>query len=397
MKKFLNLFSITLFILLLQFIFIKNSYAASLDTINTETNKVIVNPGEDVILTINFGENLGAYTFNISYDNNLFEYVTVDGGTANDTSDKVVVTFYDTTGGSNPRNYMNITFKAKEGITTSNPTEFLITAEGLSNADVSDVFDDITTPIVKNVTVEPNYIDYTIKLTPIDNIIEDEEKNMIISYSSAMGRYYEHARLIAEVVTPEGAYVKLLGTAQDGIEYDIVQSGWGDAQGYPIGGQDVVSELDVRGLFNKSGNYTVILKLIDRDNSDSVISQNTFQILVSDSTENIQTENNEETNITENTDELTTLEENAVLIEENVGAVSQSNIAVTEGTSETNTTSKTSNQELSLEVSKQVSSEVTNETKVPTKLPKTGVNFYIHAIVLVIALISIFIYINRKK
>lgn len=388
MKKFLNLFSITLFILLLQFIFIKNSYAASLDTINIETNKVIVNPGEDVILTINFGENLGAYTFNISYDNNLFEYVTVDGGTANDTSDKVVVTFYDTTGGSNPRNYMNVTFKAKDGITTSNPTEFLITAEGLSNADVSDVFDDITIPIVKNVTVEPNYLDYTIKLTPIENIIKGEEKNMTLSYSSTMGRYYEHARLIAEAITPNGAYVKLLGIAQDGIEYDIIQNGWGDTQGYLIGGQNVVTELNIRGLFSDSGNYTIILKLIDRDNSDSVISQNTFQILVSDPIENIQTENNEETSITENTDELTTLEGNAVLIEENVGAVSQSNTPVTEVTVETNTTAATSKQE---------SSEVTNETKVPTKLPKTGVNFYIHAIVLVIALISIFAYINRKK
>ena len=49
----------------------------------------------------------------------------------------------------------SVTFRAKPDITTSNPTEFTITGEGLSNSDASVTFDDITIPIVKNVTVEP--------------------------------------------------------------------------------------------------------------------------------------------------------------------------------------------------------------------------------------------------
>ena len=49
---------------------------------------------------------------------------------------------------------MSVTFRAKPDITTSNPTEFTITGEGLSNSDASVTFDDITIPIVKNVTVD---------------------------------------------------------------------------------------------------------------------------------------------------------------------------------------------------------------------------------------------------
>mgnify|MGYP002509206929 CR=1 FL=1 len=50
-----------------------------------------VRPGQEVKLTINFADALGAYTFDIGYDNNIFNYVSVDGGTANPGADKVGV------------------------------------------------------------------------------------------------------------------------------------------------------------------------------------------------------------------------------------------------------------------------------------------------------------------
>ena len=50
---------------------------------------------------------------------------------------------------------MSVIFRAKAGIKGSSPTEFKITGEGLANADASVTFDDITMPITKNVTVEP--------------------------------------------------------------------------------------------------------------------------------------------------------------------------------------------------------------------------------------------------
>lgn len=276
MKKFISI--ITIFSILSILIFSTTIYAATLDTLNVQIDKTTVEPGKQVKLTVNFGQTLGSYTFNFAYDKNIFEYVSVDGGTANDTTDKVIVTYYDSTGGNNPRSNMSITFKAKENITTSNPTEFLVTAEGLANADASVTYDDITSPITKNVTVEPKYEDYKIKLDYTGEIIKEEAKEMEISYSSTMGRYYAHARLIASSTSPEGAEVKLLAKDTAGLEYDLLENGWGDSQGYEIGGKDVKQTLDVRGVFSKEGKYTITLKLIDRDNTDTVIVQETFNI-----------------------------------------------------------------------------------------------------------------------
>ena len=279
MKKIVSL--IVVFLLLMTLILTGSSYAASLDTIKINVDKTTVRPGEEVKLTINFGTQLGAYTFNIAYDNNIFDYVSVDAGTANDTTDKVIVVFHDSTGGANPRENMTITFKAKSDITTSNPTEFTVTGEGLANADATVTYDDITTPLVENVTVEPEYKDYVINLEYTGNIKKDEEKDMKLSYSSTMGHYYEHARLVAEATTPTGASVKLTGIDETtGVTQDIIESGWGDPQGYKIGGKDVEQVLNLKALFTEDGEYTVTFKLIDRDNSDAIISQRQFSFKV---------------------------------------------------------------------------------------------------------------------
>ena len=346
MKKIISL--ITILFLFSILIFTGSTYAASLDTIDVQTSKTTIRPGEEIKVTINFGESLGAYTFDISYDDAIFQYVSVDGGTANDTGDKVKVTFYDTTGGSAPRTNMSIIFKAKSDITTSNPTEFTVTAEGLANADASVTFDDITTPIVKNVTVEPEYVDYTLKLEYTGEIIKGKEKEMKLSYSSPMGRYYEHARLIAEATTPTGATVKLLGTDNARLEHDIIQNGWGDAQGYKIGGKDVLQVLNVRGLFSDIGNYTITLNLIDRDNSDSIIAEKTFNFTVK----------------------------------------------------EEQTTTPGVNTPENTEKPEQTTPPVQTETKkeeTPTKLPKTGSNVYILISIILIALVSYCIYYNTKN
>lgn len=341
MKKITSI--IAILSLLAVFFISGNVYAESLDSIDVQTDKTIVRPGEEVNVAIEFGEELGSYTFDIAYDKNIFEYVKVEGGTANDTTDKVKVVYYDSTGGTNPRTNMNITFMAKADITTSNPTEFTITAEGLANADASITFDDITTPIVKNVTVEPEYINYTLKLEYTGNIIKEKEKEMTLSYSSPMGRYYEHARLIAEATTPQGATVNLLATDQAGLEHDIIQSGWGDAQGYKIGGKDVSQVLNVRSLFSNEGEYNITLKLIDRDNSDQIIAEQTFKFNV--------------------------LENEAV-------------------------TPPASNEE-STTPEEMPKEEIAEET--PTRLPKTGINIYIPIIGILIILISYYVYCNKRK
>ena len=341
MKKIISIFTIVTLLTVL--IFTGASYAAALDTIDVQTDKTTVRPGEEVKVTIQFGKDLGAYTFDVTYDNKIFDYVSAEGGTANDTTDKVRVVYHDATGGTNPRTNMSVTFRAKADITTSNPTEFTITAEGLANADASVQFDDITTPIVKNVTVEPVYVDYTIKLEHAGEIVKTEEKAMTLSYASPMGRYYEHARLIAEATTPAGATVQLLATDQANLEHDIIQSGWGDAQGYKIGGKDVSQVLQTKAIFSQAGDYTITLKLIDRDNSDQVIAEQAFPFTVLEEATAVAPEN----------PEPTTPEEPEV--------------------------------------------EEVNPEETPKKLPKTGSNVYVPVIVVLIALVSSYVYVNKKK
>lgn len=278
MKKIVNIIAIFLVLFLLTFTI--NIYAATLDNLDITTNKTTVHPGETVTLNVAFGQEMGAYTVNVDYDENLLEYVSSQGGTANNTGSKVIVVYYYNAGGTDaPRTNMSITFKAKEGIITTNPTDLSITLTGLGKPDATSI-DDITVPIVKNLIVEPVYVDYDIALNYTGEIIPKEEKNMEIVISSTMGKSYEHTRIIAEATAPNGESVKLLATDSQSLEHDIIQSGWGSADGDSIGGKDVVKKLATRGIFSGYGDYSITLKLIDRDNSDAVIASKTFTISV---------------------------------------------------------------------------------------------------------------------
>ena len=188
------------------------------------------------------------------------------------------VVFYDSTGGTSPKESMRITFRAKEGIMTSNPTDLAVTAEGLANPDASENYDDITTALEKNIVVEPRYEDYKFDLSYTGGPIVNEEKEMVLSLTSAMGKNYDHARIIAEAATPDGGNVQLKGTDETQTEYDLIDSGWGDPSGYAIGGQNVNKVLNLRGIFDKAGEYKLTFKLIDRDSSDAVIAENTFTV-----------------------------------------------------------------------------------------------------------------------
>ena len=356
MKKTIG--TITFFILMTIYVFTGNTYAtdsvgdvtprALTVDMNVEVDKTTVNPGDNVTVSVKFGKMMGKYTVKVAYDNNIFEYASAVGGAITDTGDKVDVAFTDATGGTSPRDSVNVTFKAKESITTSNPTEVTVTAENLQNADGSETYDSITVPIVKNITVEPVYADYTIKLDRPQTIIKGKETEMTITYSSAMGRFYEHARLVAEATTPQGGTVKILGTDNANLEHDIIQSGWGDAQGFKIGGKDVAQSLKVRGIFSEVGSYTVTLNLIDRDNSDRAIASSTFLI-------NVTEENNE--------------------VQPPVGAINNNNNNDAQTNAITNNTSSAK----------------------PTKLPKTGINIYVPVSIIIIALMGIYIYHNKKE
>ena len=356
MKKILHVIAILTILLLLMFSI--NSYAATpLNSVTVDTDKTVVNPGTEVKVKINFGQDLGSYTFDVAYDNKLFEYVSAEGGTPNDNGTRVRVVFFDSSGGTNPRQDMTVTFKAKADITTSNPTDFSVTAEGLANNDASVTYDDITTPIKKSVTVEPKYVDYTFKLQYSGDIIKKTEKDMTLSYSSPMGRYYDHVRLVAEATTPNGASVQLLGQDESQVEHDVIKDGWGDASGDKIGGKNVSQTLKLKGIFSDAGKYTVKFKLIDLDNSNSVITEKQYQfnVLEKETSGSTNTETNKPENVTK------------------------------PETNKNETTNKENNK------------TQTNNEKMPTKLPKTGYNIYVPVLLILFALITTFIYINRQK
>lgn len=278
-KKILSILVILAFLF---FTFQISSNAASipLNSLDVTVSETKIRPGENVTVNINFGTDLGAYTFDVAYDNNIFEYVSSEGGTENDDGTRVRVTFYDSTGGTSPRTSMSVTFKAKDSIVTTNPTDFSVTGEGLANADASQEYDDITSPVKKSVTVEPDYKDYTISLNYSGNIIINEAKDMELVTKSAMGKNYDNLKLTAEVVSKpsDDATVKLIATTKTRQEVDLIQEAWGEVDGYALGGKDVEQILEIAGTFSTEGNYKIKFSILDKDSGDAEIATKTVDV-----------------------------------------------------------------------------------------------------------------------
>lgn len=328
------------------------TYAASipLSSITVTTSETKIAPGEEVTITINFGTSLGAYTFDIAYDNSIFEYVSTDGGTENDNGTRVRVTFYDSSGGTNPRTEMSITFKAKEDLVATNQTNFAITAEGLANSDASQEYDDITSAIEKEITVEPNYVDYELTLDYSGNIVIDEEKELKLTTKSSMGKNYDNVMLKAEIISkPDDSTVKLVAIDGQSQEIDVLQDGIGSTDGYSLGGENVNQELLMTGTFDKTGEYKLKFSVLDKDNSNQVIVEKEFTLNV--------------------------LEEESIDIEEN------NENTVEEGTTDNNETNTLSEEKEDL----------------PEELPKTGMTKYGYIVTVMVVLISGYVVIKNYK
>lgn len=283
MKKSIYFFITIIFALFMLFLQTNIVSAASLDNIEVTTDKNKVIPGGEVTVTVDFGQELGAYTVDVAYDNNLFDYVRTEGGTANDNGTRVRVV-YPSDVGAAARRTTKVTFKAKEDIVTSNPTDFAIAIEGAANSDASETYDDITIPIGKDVLVEPDYVNYNLTLEYTGTIEPKVAKNMKLITSSSMGKNYDHVRLTAEVTKEpsDAATTKLIAIDGNSQAIDLIQNGWGEADGYSIGGKNVRQQLNLQGEFSEVGDYTVHVKLIDRDNSDSIIAEKSFNFKVAE-------------------------------------------------------------------------------------------------------------------
>ena len=350
-KKILSILVILAFLF---FTFQISSYASSipLGSIDVTVSETKIRPGQNVTVNINFGTDLGAYTFDVAYDNSIFEYVSSEGGTENDNGSRVRVTFYDSTGGSSPRTNMSVTFKAKESIVTTNPTDFSITGEGIANSDASQDYDDITSPIKKSVTVEPDYKDYTISLNYTGDIIVNKEKSMELVTKSSMGKGYDNLKLTAEVVSKptDDSTVKLIATTKTRQEVDLIQTAWGETDGYELGGKDVEQILQVTGLFSKEGTYKIKFSILDKDSGDAQIATKTVDVNVkTETTTGGNNQNNGQNNSNEN---------NTVIDNEN-------------NNTNNNNNNNTNNNVISNENNKNE-----NKENVPETLPKTGMTKY---------------------
>ncbi len=157
--------------------------------------------------------------------------------------------------------------------------------------------------------------------------------------------------------TPQNANVKLLAQDQSNLEHDIIQNGWGSAQGDKIGGKDAGQTLNVRAIFSDAGNYKITFKLIDRDNSDAVIAQETFDFDVKEETINVPEE------------------------------------TVPQEPSEEN------NQEQNPETGisgEEINENANNEAEMPKELPKTGNNIYVPIVIVLGLVLAVFVYYNKK-
>jgi len=273
MKKIIVLTSI--FMIIFISLFTVTSHAEEYVNITTSINKTIVHPGETITLTINFDKPLGAYVLDVLYDSNLVDFVSSSEGTPSVLINGVRIVYYSATVASSG---LTVTFRAIDGITTSNHTNFAVTATGLASLAV-EIYEDVVTPVNENFIVEPVYTDYTLSFTYDGNIMPNEEKPIKIGISSPLGRYYDHVRLVAEAVKPSGANVKILGFDTFAVEHDLITEGWGPAGGYSIGGLNFAQLFDFRGLFDMEGDYSITLKLVDLDNM-LTIAQNTFNLKV---------------------------------------------------------------------------------------------------------------------
>ena len=355
-----------------------SAFAASvpLGSVAVNVSKAKIAPGEEVTVNINFGTQLGAYTFDIAYDNSIFDFVSAEGGTENDNGTRVRVTFYDSTGGISPRENMSVTFKAKAELESTNPTDFSVTAEGLANSDASQEYDDITSPIKKSVTVEPNYVDYTLDLNYTGDVVVNKEKNMELITSSSMGKNYDHVKMKVEITEKpsDSATVKLLATERTRQEIDMIQEGWGEPDGYELGGRDAEQVLELRGLFSEVGNYKIKVSLLDADTGNAEIVSKEFAVVVNKESTTTPEDNNQNENTGNNNGNNS--ENNEIIGNNNANNDQNGNGQTEEG---------------------QQGAENTQNEEMPETLPKTGMTQYVYFITAIAILGTSYIAVKNFK
>lgn len=282
MKKILIKFTIIITIFLSIQV---NSYALTLEDLKIEIDKEILHPKENVTISIDFGRLLSEFEVNIAYDKNLFEYYMTDSDiNLNDNGDIVTLT-YPTMSTTSQISSIKVTFKVKDDITSSNPTNFKITLQNMKDGLTSEMIDNPLLPTEKKVIVEPVYKEYKFYLEHYDTIISDKETTMKLILKSEMGQNYSNTKIYSRVTSDVEGDVQISAIDSNKMKYNLLEEGWGGELGEPIGGANIEKELSLTGKFSDEGNYKITFELQDLNNSNFIIASETFDVRVKDSYE----------------------------------------------------------------------------------------------------------------
>ena len=139
--------------------------------------------------------------------------------------------------------------------------------------------------------------EYSFELQYTGTIEKNVEKDANVLLIGNSGTLYSKVRIKIDITGP--ATPKIIAKDTSNIEHDIAQIGyWGPQEGFAVQG-DFTNTTPIRATFTEEGEYTIKLSLINLENSNSVITEETFNITVvsNDTT----TENNTTTNTVTNT------------------------------------------------------------------------------------------------
>ena len=314
-----KLIKISIFILLFLSIQI-NSFGESLENLKNDIDKSVVHPKEEVTLKIDFGRLLREFEINIAYDKNLFLYYSANKDINLYDNGDVVTLTYPTMSSKEAISEIEIIFKAKKEITTTNPTDLKVTLQNMKDSLTNELIENPLLPIEKELVVEPVYKDYQFFLEHDDRLTPNKEINMKLILKSDMGQIYQNAKIYATITSEKESEVQINATDLLGKEYNILEEGWGGENGESIGGENISKELNLNTIFSDSGNYKITFELKDLNNSDFVIASQKFNLKVEDEvqtlnsinkTDNIKIENMAQNKETISSEE-TKLKENKI-------------------------------------------------------------------------------------
>ena len=280
-----KLIKISIFILLFLSIQI-NCFGESLENLKVDIDKSVVHPKEEVTLKIDFGKTLSEFEINIAYDKNLFTYYSASKDINLYDNGDIATLTYPTMSTKEPVSEIEIIFKAKENIQTTNPTDLKVTLQNMKDSLNSESIENPLLPIEKELVVEPVYKDYQFFLEHDETLTANKDINMKLILKSEMGQIYQNVKIYGKVISEKESEVQMTATDLLGEKYNILEDGWGGESGESIGGLNVAKELNLNTIFSDSGNYKITFELRDLNNSEFVIASKTFNLIVNDENKN---------------------------------------------------------------------------------------------------------------